>query len=716
MVEIRRLRYVILILGLLLAGWIKLAAGATAQSWLPNDGGGRTPKNNLHLLPTPTPTPTLISVSSRLLVDSEGGRLYTTGRVKGLYQTVVLATTDGRLLATYPITGRLALDSAHAWLYVDQGSQGLAVLDSQTGAVQRVISLPTDQGTQTGWPLAEPQVDPATGRVYAFRDNQVYLADPTTGVFTLTLTSDINGYTGCSGRSEDIRPIQWAAYDSSHDLLYIGTETSGCISSVGSYSVYTISYYDMPAGIKLGQHESRQMYGAVAFDGSLYTTFSNWDVTGVHAEVMAVRPRQSGFRSTGWSEGGGSLIIDPGRRWLYNAFWGRLRVFDATSMALVMSLPSPIERKLNGDEPELAGYDPKTDQLYFVAEGQLRLWPASALTPSSEPLVTAIYPPTAVQSIVVSPQWPQDQTLFGLWSQASVSSCAALRLKGGAFYLSQDGGRTWSQSLGGLRGSCQRFTSLAISPNYTNDQTLFGGVIGQGVFKSTDGGQLWRPTSAGLLDMSVQEILLSPNFGNDQTAFVLVSPDPLFSHKDTPTLYRSRDGGVLWQPLTPQYHLVALSPEFDQDSSLMGVAKPSALYLSSDDGDSWEWVGDAPSQVRLLSLAPLFAKWQVVFVYGWDDTLYRSGDGGRSWQAVLTGRSATTAPQLVYAPGLETEREIFLLAGQQVYHSKDGGLTWQEPRPPLKVVPTALAISPNFAQDKLLFVGTENGHVSWFVW
>jgi len=176
--------------------------------------------------------------------------------------------------------------------------------------------------------------------------------------------------------------------------------------------------------------------------------------------------------------------------------------------------------------------------------------------------------------------------------------------------------------------------------------------------------------------------------------------------------------------------LVAMSPEFDQDHTLMGVAvsyvnyEPrSELYMSRDGGDHWERVGTTPAGkgVTLLSLAPLFEKWKVLFVLANDRTLYRSADGGSSWDAVLGDLSATSW-QLVYAPGIEVNRPVFLVAVEtlpdrpaimrgRLYRSGDGGLTWQELELPEDVSPTALAISPNFAQDGLLFGGTAGGRV-----
>jgi photosystem II stability/assembly factor-like uncharacterized protein len=75
----------------------------------------------------------------------------------------------------------------------------------------------------------------------------------------------------------------------------------------------------------------------------------------------------------------------------------------------------------------------------------------------------------------------------------------------------------------------------------------------------------------------------------------------------------------------------------------------------------------------------------------------------------------------VYAPDVEVDRPVFLLttaAGAEpgalrgaLYRSGDGGQTWQAAQLPEGVNPTALAISPDYGRDGLLFLGTADGRV-----
>jgi photosystem II stability/assembly factor-like uncharacterized protein len=123
----------------------------------------------------------------------------------------------------------------------------------------------------------------------------------------------------------------------------------------------------------------------------------------------------------------------------------------------------------------------------------------------------------------------------------------------------------------------------------------------------------------------------------------------------------------------------------------------------------------------LLSSAPLLARYHVLFAVSANGAVQRSADGGVSWQRVLqVGLDPVTAAQIAYADQPEAGRPVFLLvkaiAGAEdvlgrIYRSRDGGQSWEELALLGDGVPTALAISPDFSQDRTLYVGAANGQV-----
>jgi photosystem II stability/assembly factor-like uncharacterized protein len=693
-----------------------------AASTIVGPAGYPTPTPLPPPTPVPAPSPTVstseepaaasstelegVTLAPPLLIDSEAGRLYAPGQVAEKPQTFVLAATDGHLLAIYDVAGPLGLDSLHGWLYVDQGDPGLAVLNAQTGALQATIPLP---GRQDPWGQENPrpQADPANGRVLAFRDNVMYVVDPEKGEVAGSVSFDIPKGEDCRLLSGPL-PIEGTVYDADRRILYLDFLTYVCTPWLG----HTIVSYDLNSGSEIAR-QAVSPFQAIAYNGYLYGT--DWHRFGIGSH-WAWRDGQPEIRSTDWSGASPGFQVDPVRNRLYEAVDGNLRVFDSGTMALLMSVPQPIDG-------QLAGYDPKTDQLYFLSDGRLDIWPAGAIqAPTPEPLLPSQPPARPVSALVVSPAWRQDKTLFGIWGDESLTgTCYVFGQTGGLLHVSRDGGSTWARPRGGLPGGCDYVSTIAVSPAYDQDRTLLAGIVGMGVFRSTDGGQLWQPSSAGLVSMGVEQILISPGFARDPL---------VFARTRTGGLHRSKDGGRTWGALDVDLYPIAMSLEFDQDQTLMGTAHVDSegrteLRVSRDGGDHWERLGDTPegATFNLLSLAPLFDKWHVVFAYGSNGTLYRSQDGGASWQAVLdTEVTSSTSSQIVYAPDIEVNRPVFLLLTAMdgvdpasirgmLYRSGDGGLTWETARLPEGISPTALAISPNFVQDGLLFVGSADGRV-----
>ena len=97
---------------------------------------------------------------------------------------------------------------------------------------------------------------------------------------------------------------------------------------------------------------------------------------------------------------------------------------------------------------------------------------------------------------------------------------------------------------------------IAVSPNYKQDRTLLAGLAGYsvsgGLYRSTDGGDTWRPTTRGLTDLDISLIVFSPSFAVDRTIFLTAQDHGLF---------RSTDGGDTWTGLAGGYASGILSHE-----------------------------------------------------------------------------------------------------------------------------------------------------------
>lgn len=186
--------------------------------------------------------------------------------------------------------------------------------------------------------------------------------------------------------------------------------------------------------------------------------------------------------------------------------------------------------------------------------------------------------------------------------------------------------------------------------------------VGDGVYKSTDGGETW--TNVGLRDTErIAKILIDPS---DSNTVYACAPGRLWSDSEERGVYRTTDGGKSWTKvlkganLSTGCSMMSLDPTSPKTlfagmwdfrrkgwtfrSGGEDATKPSGsgLFTSTDGGATWREL-DAKSAPGLpakpwgrvaVSVAP--SKPNVVYAFVEaeppNNALYRSDDGGRTWQ------------------------------------------------------------------------------------
>jgi len=236
----------------------------------------------------------------------------------------------------------------------------------------------------------------------------------------------------------------------------------------------------------------------------------------------------------------------------------------------------------------------------------------------------------------------------------------------GGVWKSEDGGTTFKPLFD--HEPVQSIGAVAIDPHDSKVMWVGTGEgwvrnsvsIGNGVYKSTDGGETW--TNVGLPNSErITRILIDPK--NSDVVYVC-APGALWSDSPDRGLYKTSDGGKSWSLILKGANLstgcasVAMDPANNQHllagtwdfrrkayefrSGGSGPDQPSGSRLaeSRDGGRTWTYL-DAANRKGLpkqpwgrieLAFAPTNPKQIYAFVENVRPALFASEDGGTTWQ------------------------------------------------------------------------------------
>jgi len=257
--------------------------------------------------------------------------------------------------------------------------------------------------------------------------------------------------------------------------------------------------------------------------------------------------------------------------------------------------------------------------------------------------------------------------------------------------------------------------TVAISPNYANDQTVFAStgdlslkIDVVALFKSTDGGVTFSPVAGLPKDTTLLTIAFSPGYSQDQTIYIAGSQGGLF---------RSTDQGTSWSTLVGQsIEFVTLSPNFVNDNTLFVLTANKTILKSTNRGDTWTSVpapASLTSGLHSMAVSPNYVADHTLLLGTAADGIFKSGNAGASWLNVTSGRTLPTVEVLAFSPNFSSDQTAFAATfGSGVLVSTNKGNSWTASNSGITDLNvTSLALSPNYAQNSTLWVTAAAGGV-----
>ena len=226
---------------------------------------------------------------------------------------------------------------------------------------------------------------------------------------------------------------------------------------------------------------------------------------------------------------------------------------------------------------------------------------------------------------------------------------------------SQDGGGTWSAAGQGFNGRGSR--GVAFDPSDSR-RIYAAAMIGNVFFKSTDGGLTWSRRQFGSPAVYVIAVAVDP-----------LSPNVIYAGTQNEGLFKSLDYGDSWKPSGSGLSgaITYITPDPGKTGRLF-VCTATAFYLSEDGGGTWTNVLNMTAWT--VTIDPNMPS----TVYATTRTLgaFRSFDGGRTWQDINIGITKLTmgraAPVII-----DPANPLTMYVGSEgggVLKSSDGGDHW----------------------------------------
>ena len=283
----------------------------------------------------------------------------------------------------------------------------------------------------------------------------------------------------------------------------------------------------------------------------------------------------------------------------------------------------------------------------------------------------------------------------------------------GGVWKSEDGGTTFKPVFD--KQDVQSIGAVALDP--TNKEVVWVGTgeswtrnsvsIGDGVYKSTDGGETW--IKVGLAGTErITDIVVDPKNGD---IVYVCAPGPLWSDSPNRGLYKTTDGGKSWSLALAGANLstgcssIAMDPsnnrhllagtwdyrrkpyEFRSGGNGPDAPSGSRFAESFDGGRTWTYLDDSnrkglPKQPygRLeIAYAPSDPKRVYAFIENVRPALFVSDDGGKTWEERDRSQGMVWRPfyfaRMVVDP---KDRDRLFKMGYMIIVSEDGGKSFAE--------------------------------------
>ncbi len=247
--------------------------------------------------------------------------------------------------------------------------------------------------------------------------------------------------------------------------------------------------------------------------------------------------------------------------------------------------------------------------------------------------------------------------------------------------------------------------SLAIDPQ-NSDLILIGTKDGQ-IFRSTDGGSIWRRLKPGLstTGFALNVIL----FDRSRPGFVYLGA----SEASGGAVFVSEDGGEKWRELEGMRNRSVLGMvQAVSDPAVLAVASRDGIYRTKNRGATWQRITpDNDPELRNFHSVAIDPRDADTLYAGTTHLPWKTTDGGQTWKRAGSRESGMIDDSDIFAIHIDEENPdvVLMSACSGIYRSTNGSKQWVK----IQGIPSTSrrthVIFQHPGRSNILFAGTTEG-------
>jgi photosystem II stability/assembly factor-like uncharacterized protein len=232
----------------------------------------------------------------------------------------------------------------------------------------------------------------------------------------------------------------------------------------------------------------------------------------------------------------------------------------------------------------------------------------------------------------------------------------------------------------------RRVCIIGFSPNYLSDKTIYVGTQNGEFFRSID-----RGTNFSIIGNVPHGIVsLVTALGSSSVPIIYAGTEN--------GIYITEDGGYHWRSSSTQVKNIknlAISPNYASDKIIFAGTQ-DGLFITENAGNNWAKLNGTlygeNSSIEAVAVSPDYQNDRTLLISVKGKGLFKSMNNGRSFTGIgrdlingsqlLDNFSVPTAVPIQFSPSYSVDHTIYGFSGIEVFKSTDRGDTWAKVTPP----------------------------------